>query len=471
MGHAVIPWIKCMEANFDFADFYSRHRPNLQRLAAAWFGRESDDADEAVQETFIFALENRNLVPNAEREAGNWLVAVLRFRVLRIKSSRFVRSRRFPNERHARFCFVPIYDRGGSGSNGHCLVESAEDHRGTGDYDDLISGLTLEQRESLFTEWGGGADISWAEHRQRAELRSALQPTLPPLNLSASTRILDFVRQHAASRSLTHVQDYLSQFRVLQRRFGRTLRLSDLTRDFYDRFVSPLSNGSRKRVMAIWNAAARTGVIHGPPRKGKYPPMPHPATWPSDKLERFLIGAGGLEGVVRGTAVLHSEFWTAIVSVAADSGLSYSALLPLTWPEFRVRDAVMAKMTARTVDCLQRLERHGCQHVFPWRPRDLFYKHYSKVLRITGITAGSLTERERAVLLGTAAGLTEGELAARFDCCKGVVVEYRRRLREKLGLRANTSLKALVLTAKERGLLPDDVNTDEANDHVYSRKR
>jgi DNA-binding CsgD family transcriptional regulator len=349
------------------------------------------------------------------------------------------------------------------------LAETAEDYREVSDYDDLLNGLTVEQRDLLFPRAQEKLEASWAHHRNRARLLAGLQPTLPRKVFTPDTRILNFIRHYAASRAITHAQDYLSQFRVLERKFGRPMRLRDLSEDFILRFVADLSAGSRKRVMSIWNAAARAGIIQGPLPKTRYPAMVHPALWPSHKLERFLIGVERLVGQVRDTCIPQSTFWSAIVSVAADSGLPFSTLRRLSWQDVTGRDAMMAKLTVRTLDYLQKLDGHGCNLVFPWSPAGMFYKHYSKVLRVTGVTADSLTARERDILLGTAAGLTEGQLAERYQCCKGVVVEYRKRLREKLGLQANTSLKTLALTAKKRGFLPDDVNADSANDSVYRR--
>jgi DNA-binding CsgD family transcriptional regulator len=67
--------------------------------------------------------------------------------------------------------------------------------------------------------------------------------------------------------------------------------------------------------------------------------------------------------------------------------------------------------------------------------------------------SGFLTALESSVLRGIRAGLVETELAKEHDCDVGVIQQYRRRIREKLGLPSHAPLQTIVGTAVQRGLL------------------
>jgi DNA-directed RNA polymerase specialized sigma24 family protein/DNA-binding CsgD family transcriptional regulator len=424
---------------------FERFYPELKSLATTWLDGRADQADDAVQDTFCFALENPSQIPKDDARVKCWLISVLRFRALRVRSSRRGTPHVPPRQWH-----------GGPGTAEHFLVESATATPVcTSDYDFVVNELSLNERELLF-----GKASDWTGRRRQAEFRESLRSSITPRRFDSDSRVLRFVREHISARSL---KDYLSSFRWLERQFGKPLRLSDLTCDLYERYVEPLAGGTRKRIVSVWNTAARLGLAI----KLQNRPIEHPANWPQDKVEAFVARAIQLPGNVYRTPIPQSVYWPGIELLAADTRLSYSSLLTLTWAELKANDSICANLSSHTIGFLERLELATADDCFPWlAPRHLFHKYHSRALRQCGV-CDCLTPREQDVLHGTAAGHSEAELSSEFGCCIATVRQYRLRIREKLGLKSNTSFRTMVLAARGRGWLSSDTPIDDVDDRIY----
>jgi DNA-binding CsgD family transcriptional regulator len=441
----------------DSAAFCERHYSRLQDLALAWLHGDKDQADEAVQDAFRIALEKPDEIPFDDDGAERWLVRVLKYRVLRVMS----RTRLRTDRPRARFTFCPKREKGETGSGKHYLAQSAEElSDDAGEYDSFLAELSVAERELLFCNM----TADWQEQRQQAEFRELLRTRIQTVSFTPRSRMLQFVCEYASPRS---IEDYLSTFRVLERRFGKPLRLADLTSEFYDRYVTHLSRGTRRRVDSLWNIAARMGLANKPPQRRGTLIVDHPAYWSHSKCQQYLERALRLSGNVYRTSVPQREYWPSMVYLAGDGRLAHTALLSLTWPEVKSNADLLAKLRPQTIELLERLEGSSPETCFPWNaPRHLFHKYYARALRQCGV-CDYLTPRERDVLIGTARGYSEAELASQFGCCIATVRQYRLRIREKLGLTADTSLKTMALAARQRGWLPAGISVESADDRVY----
>src|SRR5262245_8530442 len=93
-----------MHAATDSVASLLRHYERLHGLAVAWLHGDRDDADEAVQNAFRFALENPSKIPRDNDGAQRWLVRTLKYQVLRIMPRRRLRTDDRPE---ARFAYCP----------------------------------------------------------------------------------------------------------------------------------------------------------------------------------------------------------------------------------------------------------------------------------------------------------------------------------------------------------------------------
>lgn len=435
----------------DLAGLFANHRDKLQGVAAFRLGGANDDADEVVQQTFVFAVTNPELVPVDFTEQQHWLVRVLEYRVRQLLERQ---------SKHAylgtlkQSPFVPTHDRRETGTFSHYVAASVADRSAEqpSSFDEVLADLSREDRDLLFDD---PADERGRCHRteltDRLRLRfeqSSMPGTVAP---SANMRILSFIEYYSSRRQTISRPDYISQFRVLERRYGKSLRLSNLDTAFYERHVSPLSRSGRKRVLAVWNAAAMMGLIE-PPACRKAETCRDPVYWSEDETVRVLGIAEGLGGEICGTNIPKVVYWPAVISLVADTGWHRSTLLRMPWPNLWANEHLKANARSRTVEYLHRLEAFGQKAVFPWLARrEGFYKFYASVLRRAGMVS-SLTALESSVLRGIRAGLVETELAKQHDCDVGVIRQYRRRIREKLGLPSYAPSQTIVGTAVQRGL-------------------
>lgn len=434
----------------DFVLLHNKLRPKLERLAEHWVGGGTDDADEAVQTTVLFAWSNLTRIPSNPSAAERCLITILKFAVRKVRAQRYGHHVR-PRAK-SRLSLGVSTDAGETTEHSLAVAAAIASPRTDDGWQDVLDPLTRRQRELLFGTARSDRD-AWDLRKRQASLRVRLQRSVGgPVLPSPETRVMEFVEIYADMRGLSG-RDYLSAYRVLEHRAGRWLRLHDLDNAFFERYVASLSRSSRKRVLAIWNAAASIGIVEPPPVLRRHVPPPHPIHWSEAQLLKVVGAAKQMQGCVGRTRIPKNEYWPAIISLAADSGLSFVDLLEMTWDSLRENERIKVRSKPATIDYLRQLQSYGRSQVFPWiGARARFYKYYGSVVREGGLSP-HLTPRERDVLHGTAAGESEESLAGQFDCCLGNIRKYRQRLREKLNIRGTRSIQALVLTAEERGLL------------------
>jgi DNA-directed RNA polymerase specialized sigma24 family protein/DNA-binding CsgD family transcriptional regulator len=438
--------------SIDFRRLHDQHRPKLQRLAERWCGGATDNADEAVQGAFIFAWKNQERIPAEPLAVERWLIAVLKIAVRNVLSSRHCHCLQ-PSCQPRRVSYGVSSDS--VGTTGHLIAVAAavtvddDDH----ELDFVFNSLSFRQRQLLFG--GVSADTDdWERRKRQALLRRKVRSLGGDASLPRSqVRVIDFVHVYANIRNLSP-RDYVSTFRSLERKAGRWLRLRDLDEQFFRNYVTPVSKSTRKRIMAVWNAAANMGIIQSPPCHARQSAAPHPTHWSDSEIATAIRVAEKMDGFVGRTAIPKRAFWPAVLTLAADLGLPFTQLLAMTWDQLRQNEAFQQKGKPETIKYLRGLRQYEYEFVFPWSgARERFYMYYARLVRNAGLAKNGLTLRERDVLMGTAQGGTEHVLAQRLNCCVGTIRQHRRRLREKLNIQRAWSKRHLVEIARKRGVL------------------
>ena len=455
----------------DFSQFYLDFAPFLLNAAHQRLRRRCDDADEVVQQTLLFAFEHLQDIPSTASRIRRWLLAILDKRICRIRASR---STRFAAKR----CDIPRAKlvhaksiRSGEqiGTYLGNLAESVEELPfEESDLARTVVDLTPEERKLVFDPASSTASLI-AQAAMRDKLRHERGNQLA--EFSSESRILDFIRQHCSRRSHTSPAHYLSTFRTIERQRGRPVRIADLDAAFFERHVAnaSVSKSTRKRVVAVWNAAAQQSLISPPPRHRPRFELRHPMYWTLEQIEKAALGTSSLSGIVWG--VPQGLFWPAMIRVAARTALPFRQLLKMSWSQLKSDGLLWAKLDLATIELLVKLEELGSQKVFPCTCKaDLFHKHYNTAIRRAGILSGSLTRMERDILNDAALGVPESQSALRRNCHLNVIREYRRRIRQKVALPGEASMRDVVEAAKRLNLLDASVTLDAANPHSYTNK-
>jgi integrase len=136
-------------------------------------------------------------------------------------------------------------------------------------------------------------------------------------------------------------KQYLQNIRKADDAAGGTCRLSDLSDDLLARVCGRLlsegrspatANKVRSQLVALWNFAARRGLVTTWPTLRKYREYKRePTAWTREQLTRLFAVAASRKGSIG--RVPASLWWLTLLSLLWDTGLRIGAAMQLRWQQ------------------------------------------------------------------------------------------------------------------------------------------
>ena len=106
------------------------------------------------------------------------------------------------------------------------------------------------------------------------------------------------------------------------------------------------TNEARAKLVAIWNHAARHGLVSVFPDLSKLPaPERLPVAWRVEDFQRLLKAAQSMPGRVCGIPA--ADWWTALLLLGWATGERRTALLSFRWGDFRGQTRLVARAETR----------------------------------------------------------------------------------------------------------------------------
>lgn len=158
------------------------------------------------------------------------------------------------------------------------------------------------------------------------------------------------------------------------------------------------TNEARAKLVALWNYAARQGLISVFPDVSKLPaPERLPVAWTVADFQALLRAAAKLTGTVAGMPA--ADWWTALLLLGWATGERRTALLSFRWADFRGPTRIVARAETRKgrdrdrlyelppwcLAALQRLPRKAPE-VLPWdRCEGSYFNAFARLLKSAGL--------------------------------------------------------------------------------------
>jgi len=211
--------------------------------------------------------------------------------------------------------------------------------------------------------------------------------------------------------SVNTVRLYRNALQNSAKFLGRLPLLDDLSDDFVagvmtwllDRGRAPATaNSNRRRLVALWNLAARRGLVPDWPTVPRVrEPQRQPLAWTEAELSRLFAACSGVQGRVSGVPA--ALWWTALHWVLWQTGERIGAILGVTWDDFDgdcwllVRaecrkggtEDRLYRLGSNAVDALRQIREPERRLIFPWdRWHTHIWWHYRRILRAAGLPTG-----------------------------------------------------------------------------------
>lgn len=193
---------------------------------------------------------------------------------------------------------------------------------------------------------------------------------------------------------------------------GGLCRLSDLSDDLIARICGAMlaqgrspatANKVRSQIVALWNFAAKRGLVSTWPAVRKYREYRRePTAWTKDELESLFRSAASQAGKV-GKMPAHL-WWLALLSLLWDTGLRIGAALKIEWKQVDFKRGYLLSLAEQqkdsedqwfrlhphTLQLLQLLKaEHTTARVFVWdRAKNVLWTEYGKLLERAGLPNG-----------------------------------------------------------------------------------
>lgn len=193
---------------------------------------------------------------------------------------------------------------------------------------------------------------------------------------------------------------------------GGVCYLTDLSDDLIARVCGRLLNDGRSpatankvrsQIVALWNFAAKRGLVKEFPAVRKYREYRRePTAWTKPQLESLFTAAGRQPGFVG--AVPADLWWIALLSLLWDSGLRIGAVLKLEWSQVdfarsylltlaeqqKDGDDQWFRLHPHTLHLLRLVREYNRQdRIFVWPvSKNLLWVAYSQLLVRAGLPAG-----------------------------------------------------------------------------------
>lgn len=188
---------------------------------------------------------------------------------------------------------------------------------------------------------------------------------------------------------------------------GGTCKLSDLSDDLIALVCGKLlsdgrspatANKVRSQIVALWNFAAKRGLVATWPAVRKYREYKRePTAWTKEQLAALFEAASRQKGKV-GSVPAHL-WWLALLSLLWDTGLRIGAVLKIEWGQVDFQRGyllVLAEQQKDGEDQWFRLHEHTLQlltlmkeesgRVFIWhRAKNLMWREYGRLLKRAGL--------------------------------------------------------------------------------------
>jgi integrase len=215
-----------------------------------------------------------------------------------------------------------------------------------------------------------------------------------------------------AQSSVECRKQYQQNIRKADDAAGGTCRLSHLSDDLLARICGRLlsegrspatANKVRSQLVALWNFAARRGMVSTWPTLRKYREFRRePTAWTKEQLAKLFEVAANARGTIAGAPA--SLWWLTLLSVLWDSGLRIGAALKLEWHQVdfdRGYLLTLAEQQKHGADQWFRLHPHtlellrhlqaftGGGKVFRWeRSKCLLWVSFGNLLQGAGLPSG-----------------------------------------------------------------------------------
>lgn len=193
---------------------------------------------------------------------------------------------------------------------------------------------------------------------------------------------------------------------------GGCCRLSDLSDDLIGRICGKLlsdgrspatANKVRSQIVALWNFAAKRGLIEQWPSVRKYREYRRePTAWTKEQLGQLFTAASELTGKVGNVPA--SLWWLALLSLLWDSAIRIGAALKLEWQQVDFTRGYLLTLAEQqkngedqwfrlhphTLQLLRILREHrSSNRVFVWpRAKNVLWVEFSKLLAKAGLPSG-----------------------------------------------------------------------------------
>lgn len=170
-----------------------------------------------------------------------------------------------------------------------------------------------------------------------------------------------------------------------------------------DRGNSPATaNGDRKRIVALWNFAAKRGLVSDWPNVPKLKePIREPQAWSQQEISRLFAACRAMPGRISG--ILAWRWWAGLHWVLWETGERIGAILRLTWndydpegwllvrAEYRKggREDKLSKLSGKATAALDAIRLPKRELIFPWdRASTHLWNRYRLVLKRAGLPIG-----------------------------------------------------------------------------------